>query len=227
MAGAHVPRDGRAVVAFAPLLAAILAAAAIGAFGVSRYEVTTGPFGSVFHSFFFDKFAPLLLAIVYGVARLVCVAALAPGRARLLRLATAPLAIAALLAIALYPTFGGFVARSAIFSGGMAFVQGMPIMVAYILGIAVSASLFGLALGLGAALVRLKVAFSLGAVGFAFLRYAALVFAGCALLAPGWSGIALYGDWPAWPLTAGAAAALALVALVAFLPHALIVRARG
>ncbi|TVR08987.1 MAG: hypothetical protein EA385_08625 [Salinarimonadaceae bacterium] len=217
----------RNVVAFAPLVAVCLAAAAIGVFGVSRFELTSGPLGFVFFSFFFDTFAPLSLAIVYGVARLSCVAVFEPGRARLLRVATAPLAIGAFLAITLYPTFGGLVARAAFFSGGMAFVQGQAMLTAYPLGIAVATLLFGLMLGAGIVAIRLRLAISPADIGFGILRFASLVFAGCVLVAPGWTGVALYGDWPVWPLSGGEAATLAAAGFAAFLPHALIVRARG
>lgn len=219
--------DRRGVVAMAPLVAVCLCAAAIGLFGISRYELTTGPLGSVFFSFFFDQFAPLSLAIVYGVVRLVSVAVFDPGRARLLRIVTTPIMIAALLVITLYPTFGGVVARSAFFSGGMAFMQGQALVAAYPLGTAIAALVFGLVLGAGIVAIRLRIEISRAAFGFAFLRFAALVFAGCVLLAPGWTGVAFYGDWPVWPLTGSAAAALVGAGLIAFLPHALIVRARG
>ena len=49
-------------------------------------------------------------------------------------------------------------------------------------------------------------------------RYLAFVFAGSlVLLSPAWSGVILFGDWPAWPMTPTEGAALVLATIVALL----------
>jgi len=196
-------------------------------FEVSRYEIQAGPFAPVLHGFFFNAFAPLLFLIVYGVTRIVVVALAEPSELALARFVTAPLAVAALLAATLYPTFGGIVARSAFVIGGMVFVEGLPLAAALPLGVAVAAVPFGIVMGLGIIGVRLALRRGWRDFGIALLRYLAFVFAGLVLLLPIWTGAQLFGDWPVWPMTLGEGAALGLATFVALLPHALIVRRFG
>jgi hypothetical protein len=214
-----------------PLAVAVIAAAALGFGGISRFEIQAGPFAPILHGFFFDAFAPLIVLVIYAVARIIAVSLIEPSDLALARFVTAPLAVAALLAAALYPTFGGVIARSAFFAGGMMFVEGMILGAAWLIGVAFAAIVFGIVLGAGVIVVRL----GFGEPGrprrarlaTGLMRYAALVFAGLVLLLPGWSGVDLYGDWPAWPMQPGEAAALAGLSLIALAPHALIVRRHG
>ncbi len=217
----------RSAAAFIPLAVAALAAALVAMAGISRFEIQAGPFAPVLHGFFFDAFAPLLFLIIYGVARLVSVALIERSELALARLVTAPLAVAALLAATLYPSFGGIVARSAFVIGGMVFVQGMPLWIAYLFGIAIAAIPFALVLGLGIVAIRLSFAKGWRFLRIGLMRYLSLFFAGLILLAPGWSGIALFGEWPAWPLTTGEGAALVVACILALFPHALIVQRYG
>ncbi|MCC5978053.1 MAG: hypothetical protein JJU21_08320 [Salinarimonas sp.] len=217
--------------ALLPLAVAVIAAAALGFGGVSRFEIQAGPFAPVLYGFFFDAFAPLIVLVIYAVARIVAVASFEPSDLALARLVTAPLAVAALLAAALYPSFGGIIARAAFFAGGMMFVEGIVLAVAWLIGIAFAAIVFGIVLGAGVIFVRLGFAESVrtrrARLASGLMRYGALVFAGLVLLLPGWSGVALYGDWPVWPMEAGEAAALAGLSLLALAPHALIVWRHG
>ncbi|HMB11526.1 hypothetical protein [Saliniramus sp.] len=209
----------------------MIAAAALGFGGISRFEIQAGSFAPILHGFFFNTFAPLMILVIYAVARIVAVALLEPSDLALARFVTAPLAVAALLVAALYPTFGGIIARSAFFSGGMMFIEGMMLGAAWLIGIAFAAIIFGFVLGAGVIFVRL---------GFAepgrpprtrlatgLMRYVALVFAGLILLLPGQTGISLYGDWPVWPMQPREAAALTAFSLIALAPHAMIVRCHG
>lgn len=217
--------------ALAPLVVAVLAAAALGFGGISRFEIQAGPFAPVLHGFFFDAFAPLIVLVIYAVARIVVISVIEPSDLALARLVTAPLAVAALLAAALYPSFGGVIARAAFFAGGMMFVEGMMLGLAWLIGVAFAAIVFGIVLGIGVIVVRLGFAEPGRArrarIVTGLMRYGALVFAGLALLLPGWSGAGLYGDWPVWPMEAGEAAALTGLSLIALAPHALIVRRYG
>lgn len=224
-------RARRNLLALVPLVVAVLSAAALGFGGISRFEIQAGPFAPILHGFFFDAFAPLIVLVIYAVSRIVVVALIEQSDLALARFVTAPLAVAALLAAAFYPTFGGIIARSAFFAGGMMFVEGMLLGVAWVIGVAFAAVIFGIVLGIGVILVRL---------GFAepgrrfrarlvtgLMRYATLVFAGLVLLLPGQAAISLYGDWPVWPMEPGEAAVLTGLSLIALAPHALIVRRHG
>lgn len=215
------------LLAFAPLAIAIVAAAVVAVAGVTQRELLATPPGPYFYGFFFDRFAPFLFAIVYGAARLVAVAVTSPGRFAVARLVTTPVAIALILAVSLYPTFGGFVLRGAFFSGATTFLEGTALPGAYIVGAGFSTLIFAGVLGLGVILIRLRIRRGWNALLFALLRYLTLVFAGIILVAPRIFDLGLLGDWPVWPLTAGEGAALVLLVLVALLPHALIVRLRG
>jgi hypothetical protein len=215
------------VLAFAPLVAAVAGAAIVAVAGVTQRELAATPLGPYTYGFFFDRFAPFLFAVVYAVARLVAVAATSPGRYTVARIITAPLAIALLLAVSLYPTFGGLVLRGAFFSGATTFLEGTALPGAYTVGASFSTLIFASALGLGVGLVRLRFERTRGALLFALLRYLALVVAGVVLVAPHMLDMGLLGDWPVWPLKGGEAAALVVLVFVALLPHALIVRLRG
>lgn len=215
------------LLAFAPLAIAIVAAAVVAVAGVTQRELLATPLGPYVYGFFFDRFAPFLFAIIYAAARLVAVAVTSPGRFAVARLVTTPVAIALILAVSLYPTFGGFVLRGAFFSGATTFLEGTALPGAYVVGAGFSMLIFASILGLGVGLVRLRFERTRAALLFALLRYLALVFAGIVLVAPRIFDLGLLGDWPVWPLTAGEGAALVLLVLVALLPHALIVRLRG
>jgi hypothetical protein len=222
-AGVSAHRD---ILAFAPLACAGAAAGIVALAGVTQRELLATPLGPYAYGFFFDRFAPFLFAIVYAVARLVAVAVTSPGRFPVTRLVTTPVAIALILAVSLYPTFGGFVLRGAFFSGATTFLEGTALAGAYVVGAGFSTLIFASALGLGVILIRLRIKRGWNASLFALLRYLALVFAGIILVAPRIFDLRLLGDWPAWPLGAGEGAALVALVLVALLPHALIVRLR-
>ena len=226
-----IARARRPWVALAPLVVAVLAAAALGFGGISRFEIQAGAFAPILHGFFFDAFAPLMILVIYALARILAIALGEPSDLALARFVTAPLAVAALLAAALYPTFGGIIARSAFFAGGMMFVEGMMLGLAWLIGVAFATIVFGTVLGISVVVVRLGFAGPGRArsarIVTGLMRYAALVFAGLVLLLPGWSGVGLYGDWPVWPMGAGEAAALTGLSLIALIPHALLVWRHG
>jgi hypothetical protein len=225
--GGVMARDRHDILAFAPLACACAAAAIVAVAGVTQRELAATPLGPYAYGFFFDRFAPFLFAIVYAAARLAAVAAMSPGRFPIARIVTTPVAIALILAVSLYPTFGGFVLRGAFFSGATTFLEGTAVAGAYVVGAAFSTLIFAGVLGLGVGLVRLRFERSRSALLFGLLRYLALVFAGIILVASRAFDLGLLGDWPVWPLGAGEGVALILLVFVALLPHALIVRLRG
>ncbi len=206
----------------APLAAILLASLA----GLTQRALLGTPLEAYAFGFFLDRYPLFALAVVYGLARLLTVAVAEPGRLRLLRFLTAPLACAALLAVSLHPTFGGFVIRAGFFSGGMSFLQGQTVAGGYALGTAMAALVFGLVLGLGVALVRLRVAFGRRALLRGVLAYLALWWAALVIAAPRALGLTVAGDWPALPLDARGALVATGLALLALAPHALLVSRR-
>ncbi len=204
------------------LLAPLLAALA----GLTQRSLVATPLEPYAYGFFLDRYPLFVLAIVYGLARLLAVALVEPGRWRPLRVVTAPLAAGALLAACLLPTFGGFVIRAGFFSGGMSFLQGQTLAAGYALGAAMAALVFGAVLGGGVALIRGRVALTRRALLRALLSFLALWWAALVIAAPRALGLSVAEGWPALPLDARGAGETAGLALLALAPHALLVSRR-
>jgi hypothetical protein len=203
----------------APLLAAALAPIAVSLLGLTGRSALGTPVEEVFYGFFLNRYPLFGAAIVYAVALLV-VAALAPGERRVWRLIAAPLALALLFAATLYPTFGGVTLRAGYMTGGVAFLEGLPVAAATVLGAGASAVVLAAVLGLGRLLLRRRIGASRRNALNAALRLLLLWWALALLaLAPD-LGIDL-GGFPARPMPLGPALASAMVALAAFAPHAL------
>lgn len=209
-----------------PLLAALVGVAAVAASGLTWRSLVGTALEDQFYGFFLDRYPLFLFASLYG-AMLVVTAATAPGLRRR-TLVTAPLGLGLFLAACLYPTFGGLVLRPGFFAGGMAFLTGQPLAVAYALGTAASAAAFGLALGAATLLARARLGWRRGAeggvlaarlarrlLGFLTLWWGALV-----LGAPQALGAQVTGSWPGLPLQGHAALVAAALVLLALLPHA-------
>ncbi|WP_232631068.1 hypothetical protein [Methylobacterium sp. Leaf118] len=223
---------GAWTVAATPLLAAIAALFAVFLTGFDQRAAMPPDVANRFYGFFLDRYPLFAFALVYGLARLLTVA-LAPGRASLARrLIGLVLGSGLLLGASLHPTFGGLVLRAGFGTGSGAFLNGMPMALAYALGAAAAAGLFGLAMGLGTFLVggaRRPVARSrmrtLGsALLFALAGFLALWFAAGLL---GLARDAGFGPWPRRPLDARDALIAAGLITAAALPHALLVALRG
>nr|WP_246412969.1 hypothetical protein [Methylobacterium brachythecii] len=187
--------------------------------------------GTRFYGFFLDHYPLFAFAIIYALARVIAVA-IAPGPSAILRRVLGALAgLVLVLALSLHPTFGGLVLRGGFMTGGMAFLNQMPMGAAYALGAAVAASAFGAAMGLGVVIAgqpslervaRLRrIGRGLASVGGRFL---ALWFA---LAVLGFARTIGFGPWPRRPLDAGDALLVAACLVVAFLPHALISAVRA
>ncbi|WP_187278885.1 hypothetical protein, partial [Methylobacterium sp. WL12] len=136
------------VAAAAPVVAALLALGLVAATGLSQRSDLPDWLAPRAYGFFLDSYPLFAFALAYGLARLVAAAA-APGPAGVPRRAVwGVVGIAALLLASLYPTFGGVILRGAYGTGSMAFLTGQPLWLAYALGAAVGALLFGTILGL-------------------------------------------------------------------------------
>lgn len=220
-------RRAELAVAAAPLAAALAALGIVAASGFSRRSGLPPVLEERFYGFFLDRYPLYAAAIVYALARLLAVA-VRPGRAcAARRVAGCAFGIALVLAASLHPTFGGVVLRSGFATGGIAFLQQMPMWAAYGLGAAAAAVSYGSALGAGALATggRLPLRDTLprrllAGAGRAASRLLALWFAFIVL------GIAREAGLGPWPRQAMAASNLAVaggLTLLAFLPHAVLV----
>jgi len=210
--------------AFGPVAVAILAVALAWLTGFSQRMVLPSVVEARFYGFFLDRYPLFSAAIVYGLARLVLGAARPGPAGPARRLVGSAIAVVLLLAVCLHPTFGGGVLRAGFATGGMAFLTGQTMPVAYGLGAAAAALVYGLVLGLGGLLAtgsprsdarwgrRLRIG-----AGRMLARTLALWFAFAVL---GLATAAGLGAWPRRPLGAEEAGLAVALVVLAFLPHA-------
>jgi hypothetical protein len=214
----------RIVTAFAPLAAALAALALVALTGVSRRSGLPEAVEPYAYGYFLDRYPLFAFALVYAAARLVAVAA-GPGPGGLARrIVFAPAGLAVLALAGLYPTFGGLILRGGFSTGGMAFLTGQPLWLAYALGAGVAAVMVGGILGAfglaanGSLRPRLR---RIGAGALAFL----LLWFGAVVIGLGRDiGV---GPWPARALTAPEAGLAALLLILSGLPHTLFHVLRG
>lgn len=221
-------RRYRLAAAAGPLAAALAALALVAAGSFSRQSALPALVEPYAYGFFLDRYPLFAFGLVYGLARILAAASI-PGATPARRWILGGLGLVPLLALSLYPTFGGLVLRGGFMAGGGAFLSGQPLNVAYAIGAAVAALVFGLAIGLPTALGRLR----FRRVGLAARARAAAVTAAASFLAL-WFAAALLGlardagigPWPARPFTAGEALRAGLLFLAAALPHVLVTALR-
>lgn len=218
--GAFLPRS---IAALSPVGVALAAIVFTALTGVSQRHLFGTPLEDRFYGFFLDRYPLFFSAICYGAA-LIVVVAFEPGW-RWGRMIAAPLGVAVFLAFCLHPTFGGLVLRSGYMTGTVGFLNGVPTPAAVAAGAAASALVYGLALGLGVMLARLR----RPRLGWRPLRRAVLAFLalwlGAVILAAPWAlGMSL-GGWPARALTVQATLISLGIAAMALLPHAATVAA--
>lgn len=219
------------IVAAIPLAAALLALVATYATGFDQRSAMPPDVAAHFYGFFLARYPLYAFALVYGLARIL-VAMLAPGPSGVTRrLVGGLIGLALLLAASLHPTFGGMVLRTGFNIGAIAFMNAVPMPLAYALGTAGAALAFGLPVGLGILLTGHRGHATGGGwlrrAGWAMLRafagFLALWF-GAAII--GYGRVAGFGPWPRGPLTAGDLAVAALLLTLAALPHMLLVATR-
>ncbi|WP_066928096.1 hypothetical protein, partial [Methylobacterium sp. CCH5-D2] len=149
-------RGAPILLAAAPVAAALAALALAAATGLSQRSGLPGAVEPFAYGFFLDRYPLFAFGLVYGLVRIVC-AVSAPGPASPVRRAVLGLlGLGLLLAVSLYPTFGGLVLRAGFGTGSMAFLTNTPLWAAYAIGAAVAALLFGLALGVPVVLATLR-----------------------------------------------------------------------
>lgn len=223
-------RGTRAILAGAPLAAALLTLFAVAATGLSQRSALPLAVESYAYGFFLDRYPLFAFALVYGLARILAAAAM-PGSASPARRAVfAGLGLVLLLAAALHPTFGGLVLRGGFMAGGSAFLSGQPLGLAYVIGAAVAALVFGLAVGLPIWLGQAR----FQPVGF-WRRTGGLAATATGSFLALWLAAALLGlgrdfgvgPWPRRAFSSDETLRAALVLVVAALPHVLVTAFRG
>lgn len=205
-----------------PLLSALLAVGAVFAAGLTQRSLLGTALEDIFYGFFLDRYPLFLFAVVYGVARILIGAVLRPWGRLWLRGVGAPLGLLLFLAACLYPTFGGLALRAGFMAGGMAFINNLPMIVAYGLGAGTAALAFGLALGLARILARARLSPSWRALGRSLLSFLAIWFGALVLGAPRALSLEVAQGWPGGPLSPGAALAISALVALALLPHAML-----
>ena len=219
------------IIAAAPLAAALTALVAAYATGFDGRSAMPPDVANRFYGFFLDRYPLFAFVLVYGLARIL-VAALAPGRAGVVRrLIGGILGLALVAGVSLHPTFGGFVLRAGFATGSGAFLNGTPMVFAYALGAAAGAGVFAGAMGLGVFLSgrpgrpaprsRWR-ALGSGLVGMV-MAFLALWF-GAALIGAGRD--AGFGPWPRRPIDGRDLVLAAGLITLAALPHGLLVALR-
>lgn len=214
------------IVAAAPLVAALAALLAAYLTGFDQNVPMPVEAESRFYGFYLDLYPLFAFAIVYGLTRIVA-SAFAPGPSSIPRRLLGGLAgIGLILAVSLHPTFGGFVLRGGFATGATGFLNEIPMPLAYALGTALAAALFGFAMGLGVFLTGRGLREPLGrfravlrGAGGLISRYITLWYAFALLgLARGFG----LGPWPRRPLDTGDAILIGICLVVAFTPHVLL-----
>ncbi|CAO4138716.1 hypothetical protein [Methylorubrum aminovorans] len=224
-------RRGAWAIAAAPLLAALTALFAVFLTGFDQRSAMPPEVAARFYGFFLDRYPLFAFALVYGLVRILATM-LAPGPASpVRRLVGGGVGLALVLGLSLHPTFGGLVLRVGFATGSGAFLNGTPMAVAYAMGAGAAASLFGLAMGLGARLAGRPESVPAGSrwrrAGRALLGWIAgfltLWFAAAMI---GLARDAGFGPWPRRPLDARDLVIAALLLTGAALPHVALVAAR-
>ena len=196
------------------MLAALALVAAAGLSQRSNLPEAVEPYA---YGFFLDSYPLFAFALVYGIARVVVVAA-GPGPGSVPRRMFFGLAgVALLCAAGLYPTFGGVILRAAFATGGMAFLNHLPHALAYGLGAGVAAALFAGILGAFGIAANRPLRPSLRRLGAGGVAFLALWF-GAAVI--GLAHDLGLGPWPHRALRPAESGLAAILLLIAALPHA-------
>jgi hypothetical protein len=207
---------GLLLAAVGPILAMLAALALVAVTGLSQRGFVPEALEPWIFGYFIGRYPLFAFALVYGLGHLARAAA-EPGPASVPRRVLFGLAgAAALLAAGLYPTFGGLILRGAFATGGMAFLTHQPLWLAFGLGAAVGALLFGGVLGLFAVAANRPLRPRLRRIGFGALAFLALWFGAILIGLAGDLGV---GPWPRRAMRPEEAALAAGLLIAAALPH--------
>ena len=207
----------------APIAATLLALGLVAVSGLSRRSGLPEALEPYAYGFFLDRYPLFAFALIYGVARIVAAAA-GPGPAGLTRRVVFAVAGIAVIALAgLYPTFGGPILRGGFAAGGMAFLTGQPLWLAYALGAAIPAMMLGGIVGAAVIAANGSLRPRWRRIGWGALSFLCLWF-GAGVIGLGHSlGV---GPWPARAMTVSEAGLAAGLLILAMAPHSLLVALR-
>ena len=221
MASLPSSRRGRRaalVLAALPLGAALATVALAAAIGATQACVESIGLGDYAYGFFVDRYPLFFPAIAYGLVRVALLPVAAPGWRGWLGVV---LGLPLVLGLSLHPTYGGLVLRTGYSVGSVAFLSGQTMMAAQGLGLAMTALVFGFAIGLPALVARglPRRGDRWRGVGRGLLRLVALAFAFALLAAARDLGLS---GFPRLPLSGAQAALAGGIVLAAFLPHTIV-----
>lgn len=218
------PRLRAWIAALLPIIVVLAVLTLVAASGLVQRDLLGTALEPYGFGFFVDRYPLFAFVIVYGLVRILVVAwEPAPCGLSWLRLVTAPLAAVLLVALCLYPTFGGLVLRSGFMTTSGAFLSNTPLWLAMIFGSLAAGVTFAVGLGLASILARLRIRFARRAVRWALLSGAAGFWGALVLAFAPQFGFAPAGAWPALPLTSSAAAWTAALLALALIPHTILV----
>ncbi|QCK84310.1 hypothetical protein E8L99_00125 [Phreatobacter aquaticus] len=214
--------------AFGALLPLVVAAGAV----VATYQTglaipaIEAAFGSSLLTFgpAADLMPGIAFAIIFVLVRLIVLLIVADRPPFLLRLVLLPVAMAIVLAAALYPTFGGLILQPGLAAGGRLDAPALHALTGY--GIAADGALAGVMLALVTMIARGVIdwswGFTWGKPVRALLALLAYAFMGM-VLAAGWSPLAASGEvFPRVPLTLVGTIGLVGLVVVATVPQVLV-----
>jgi hypothetical protein len=212
-----------AIVAVAPVIAAAGAVIAAYAFSIDARAVdaaVASPY--LILGLFAERFPVLAFAVIYALARLIMVALNAVRPMVLIRLVAVMPALVLLMAAALYPTFGGFIARPAFILGGFSLINAVTTgsWMAIAAGGALAGVMLGLVTALGRAMIDWQWRPGLARIARAILALGAYAFAGAALAAGWWVLSSAGALFPRAPLTLVETVALTGLVIAATAPLA-------
>ncbi len=214
----------RLATALAPLGAMLVALALVALTGLSRRSGVPQALEPYAYGYFLDRYPLFAFALVYAAARIVAVAAGEGPGGIVRRVVFALTGLGVLTLAGLYPTFGGLVLRGGFATGGMAFLTGQPLWLAYALGAGVATVMVAGLVGTFGLLANGWLRPRLHRLAWGGLSFLLLWFGGAVIgLGRDWGT----GPWPARAFTASEAGLAAGLLLLAALPHVALVVWRG
>lgn len=215
---------GCGVESFAPAFVTLLALALVGASGLSRRWGLPEALEPYAYGFFLDRYPLFAFALIYGAARIVAGSA-GPGPAGATRrIVFAVVGLIVLALAGLYPTFGGLMLRGGFATGGMAFLTGQPLWLAYALGTAIPALMLGGIVGATVIAANGSLRPRWRRIGWGALSFLCLWFGAGVIGLAHPLGV---GPWPARAISGGEAGLAAGLLLLAMAPHSLLMALRN
>jgi hypothetical protein len=222
--GPMTARGRRLAIALAPLAAMLAVLGLVALTGLSRRSGVPPVFEPYAYGYFLDRYPLFAFALVYAAARIVSAALGAGSGGRVRRVVFGVAGLAALAVAGLYPTFGGLALRGGFATGGMAFLTGQPLWLAYALGAGVAAAMTAGIVGGFALLANGSLRPRLRRIGWGGLSFLLLWFGAVVIGLGREFGT---GPWPARAFTGPEAGLAAALLVLAALPHTALLARRS